>query len=196
MALSNTPTLLELIAELGLPLGSSLLDCINESGENFDKLLDFAGYSAVPSIDATYDFSNDIHSFIYEEYQRVDIIPAEREGCTINVNMYYYLHSGGNYINTPPFASVSYLIGNNVPEQPVWILIGFTNGDFYGDTVSGTAIINVPAGKNLFIRTIVREGDNNGEAVANLTLVNGNIEPPCEGTAVAIGSPLTWNRNS
>ncbi|MBN1250697.1 MAG: BACON domain-containing protein [Bacteroidales bacterium] len=54
MVLSNTPTLLEVVAELGLPNESSLLDCINESGEAFVSLLDFAGFqnifcNAIPS---------------------------------------------------------------------------------------------------------------------------------------------------
>ena len=47
MALSNTPSLLEINAELGVS-GKSLLECINLAGKTgvWNSQLDFAGYSA------------------------------------------------------------------------------------------------------------------------------------------------------
>jgi len=51
MALGSHPTLLEVNAELGVTAAPylSLNDCITQSGESFDSLMDFAGWSAGPS---------------------------------------------------------------------------------------------------------------------------------------------------
>ncbi len=139
------------------------------------------------SIDVTYDFSNDIHSFSDTQWQRVDIIPIIRRSCGVIVNLNYYLETG-NYVNN---AAVSYGLGDDSVTKPTWVLIARAN-DMSGETITGTEAIIVPKGKYLFITNTVVAGDS--YAICNLTLQNGQIITPCTGSAIASGSPLTWDR--
>lgn len=155
---------------------------------------------ATASLAVTYDFDETINEDVdteidYEAWRLVDVLPLNRTGVNIKVKLDYYLHifSAGK-----GYGSVYYGIGSDAVTEPTtWIIIDIAlNTDIGGtQTKSGSIEIELADGEFLFIRNELSITLSvTDTATVDLDLVDGSIVAPGEGTAIASGSPLDWDK--
>jgi len=146
---------------------------------------------------ATYDYDLTINDKGFQtdksgdQWRLVDILPADRDGCDIIVNLDYALDSGAGSVNNN--ASLYYGIGVNPTTEPSWVLIDSVNN---GSSSTAIEPITIADGEYLFVRVVT--GSNEplfvGEyGECNVDLIDGSVTAPCSGTATASGTPLIWD---
>ena len=157
----------------------------------------------IAELAATYDFENNIYVITdvpthYIAYQLVDILPSgsNRKGASIRVNLDYDISVFSEGTSN---VKIYYGIGSDAVTEPTsWNLIASiitTHSGGSDSEISDTTIV-IADGEYLFIKNDLTISTGiSDDANANLTLVDGSVVLPETGTALAVGSPLTWDKN-